>query len=270
MSVKLTTEKFIQDVMDKFDSFGFREHQYPNAIGMWKEEQEALVECLTQVDPKYDWLEIGSFMGGSACLMCIAKKLDLFGYISGSNVVSVDLNFSRFANAFNRNVYRVGKFQECHQKLEISSWKLLEHYNNPISFAFIDGWHSFKGAYLDFKNVDKLLVDDGIVAFHDVSPQPYKTTDIDSYYEAYKENCTLLMSEKLPGVDFDSDEEYHKAEVQQNFALDELVAYILKERNYELVNLKSINGQTHFDRAGYEWKRGNTSPFPSFVALRKT
>jgi len=266
----------IKEIMYEFDPFGFREHQYPNAIGMWTEEQEALLECVFNVDPNFDWLEIGSFMGGSTCLMCLAKKEILqYGTLAGydvknhSKVVSVDLNFSRFANAFNRNVYRIGKFTHLHQKLEISSWDLLKYYSNELSFAFIDGWHSFKGAFLDFVNIDKLLIDGGIIAFHDVAPQPYKDGQLDKYYQDYLQNKNVLMSEVLPGTDFKSDAEYHKAEPKQNFALDELVAFILKERNYELVKLQSINGQTHYDRAGSVYQRGQTSPYPSFVALKK-
>lgn len=260
-SSKLET---IDKVLDRFDSFGFKEHQYPNAIGMWKEEQEALVYAVTLADSNLNWLEIGSFMGGSAILLCLTKQL-----VGGAGkIVSVDIDFNAFQGAFKRNVYRIGKFQDIHQSIECSSFDLLSHYTHRLSLGFIDGWHSFKGVMVDFANVNKLLCTNGIVLFHDTAPQPYTVDDINMFYERGKRYYTEWMSEVLPNGKFASSNEYHLAEKKQNFLIDEAVAWILKTYNYELVDLPMLQGKTHFDRVA-EYKHGTTSPYPGIVALRK-
>lgn len=259
-----TQLEIVNKVMNKFDTFGFVEHNYPNAIGMWKEEQASLVYTATLSDPNYNWIEIGSFMGGSAVLLCIARRL--LG--NKPKVVSVDIDFSGFQGAFKRNVYRIGKFNDIHESIECSSFDLPSYYNEPLSLAFIDGWHSFKGVMTDFNHVNKLLVPGGIVLFHDTFPQPYKDNDIDNFYKKCMENYETLMSENLPSGKFSSSSKYHEAEKQQNFMIDEAIAHILHNLNFELVELPTINGQTHFDRVK-EYKHGTTSPYPGIVAIRK-
>lgn len=256
---------FVQEIMFDFDRFGFMEHQFPNAIGMWTEEQESLVWCCNNVDANMNWVEIGSFMGGSAVLMCLARqKLN-----NKPSVISVDIDFDKWNRAFDKNVYRVGKFNKIHKKIEKSSWSLTSGDLGPLSLAFIDGWHSFKGAYLDFKIVNQNMVKNGIVLFHDVAKQPYEPNAIDKYYQKYLSNKKELEEEVLPTGKFANDNEYFAAEKKQNFYLDEVVAVIVKEHDYEIVELPTIYGQTHWDRVS-DYVHGSTSPYPSIVALRKT
>ena len=92
---------------------------------------------------------------------------------------------------------------------------------------------------------------------------------VDAFAESFKDYYV-----KIPH-DYDYwRERLRLARFNQNLSVgsfdgDQLVAFILKERNYELVKLQSINGQTHYDRAGSVYQRGQTSPYPSFVALKK-
>jgi len=265
--------EIVNRVMDRFDAFGFKEHMYPNAIGMWKEEQSSLVYACTLADPNKDWIEIGSFMGGSAVLMCLAKRA-----IGGiGKVISVDIDFSAFQGAFNRNVYRVGKFQDIHSKLEMSSFELADtiknlngtKYEPKYSLAFIDGWHSFKGVLTDFNTIDEYMGPGGIVLFHDTYPQPYPEGKLLEFTINMYKHYDEWWSEELPGNNkFTSQQEYYQAEKKQNFRIDEAIAFILEKRPYELISLPTIHGQTHFDRVK-EYIHGTTSPYPGIVAIRK-
>jgi len=254
----------VSDIMSNFDTFGFMEHNIQNGIGMWKEEQESLVYCCLNVDPTLNWLEIGSFMGGSATLMCLTRRTTS----NTPKIISVDIDFSAFRGAFKRNVYRVGSFGDIHQSLEISSFDLDSVYNEPLSFAFIDGWHSFKGVYKDFITVNKNIVSGGIVSFHDTYPQPYPVGKVDEFYNVAKKDFDELMEERLPSGKFDNVLDYFKSETKQNFRIDEVVALAINEYGYDLVELPTISGQTHFDRVA-KYEHGTTSPYPGFVAIRK-
>jgi predicted O-methyltransferase YrrM len=64
----------VDNIIDEFDRFGILPHSLPNAIGMWPNEQECLVWCALQADPFYNWLEVGSFCGGSAILLALVKQ----------------------------------------------------------------------------------------------------------------------------------------------------------------------------------------------------
>jgi cephalosporin hydroxylase len=212
-------------------------------------------------------------MGGSAVLMCLAKRL-----LGGTGkITSVDIDFSSFQRAFNRNVYRIGKFQDIHTKMEMSSFDLPTRFNQlegigcppEFSLAFIDGWHSFKGVLTDFNAVDTYMKPGAIVLFHDTYPQPYPEGKILEFTRDMFKHYDEWMGEELPGDEkFSSQQEYYQAEKKQNFRIDEAVAFILEERPYELINLPTIHGQTHFDRVK-EYTHGTTSPYPGIVAIRK-
>src|SRR5210317_702229 len=103
----------VEKIIEKFNTFGIQVHGLPNAIGLWPNEQECLVWAASQV-PNGDWLEIGSFCGGSAVLLCLTRKeLNL-----GPKVISVDINFNPM---FDLNVYNRGKFNNIHEKIECDS-----------------------------------------------------------------------------------------------------------------------------------------------------
>lgn len=251
-------------VKNQFSRWGFTSHQYPNAIGLWPNEQESLVWGALNSE-EGDWLEIGSFCGGSAVLLCLASK-----FLGGARrVTSVDINFDGWNRAFDRNVYRVGRFQDIHQKIETSSFELRKKYQgNPLSFVFIDGWHSFKGVLTDYEQVEGFLTPNAMVAFHDTAPQPYKIGEIDKFYQKSTENFNSLMSEELPGQKKVSLSEYHASEKLQNFFIDEAIAFLVKEKNFEYIDIPVIDGSTHFDRVK-EYKHGTTSPYHGLVILRR-
>ncbi len=237
-------------------------------------------------------MEIGSFCGGSAALLCIARKERALG----PTVVCVDRTFSGWNNAFKKNIFRVGKFTDICSTLEIDSADLQSHYKDkfaskPISLAFIDGWHSFSAILRDFQQIEPFLIEGAFVVFHDVAPQPYNYEDLANFTDRalkYKEQWTAAPLDKWAGKNL-SQAEYHQSEAQQDFLLDEAVAYILhsgshkliqyednsigyqeREPIYELVKLPAEHYKCdHRDMAG-EYVHGRTSPYHGLVALRKT
>lgn len=236
----------VDNVIEQFDRMGILPHTLPNAIGMWPEEQECLVWCAEQCDPDINWLEIGSFCGGSTLLLGFAKK-----QMGGkSKIFAVDNNFNPM---FDYNVKK-SKLNNI-VKLECNSWDILQYYNAPLSFIFIDGWHSFSAAINEFQLLQSLMTEDCIVGFHDVSPQMTKNDPkyIQKCYEIGMKEFNSLISSG-----------------EQDFRLDEAIAIICVQYKYEIVDIPIRTNPTHFQETRLtEWVRGETSPFNSFTAIRK-
>lgn len=212
--------------------FRFTIHQYPNAIGLWKNEQESLAYFALQADPTYNWMEIGSFCGGSATILCLTKKRI---NAANKNIISVDRNFVYRTDetAYASFIANTAQFPDMSQMIACDSIKLSELYSGePLSLVFIDGWHSFKGAFHDFKTVLPWLTTNAIVLFHDVAQQPWSEQFVEYYYQKALDNYDEWMSEPLPNPDPQG----------QTYHLDELVSYIIKEYNFELINNKVLDG----------------------------
>jgi hypothetical protein len=56
---------------------------------------------------------------------------------------------------------------ELRQERSYRELPRLEQEGLELDFAFIDGWHTFDFAFVDFFYVDKMLRDGGVVAFDD-------------------------------------------------------------------------------------------------------
>jgi predicted O-methyltransferase YrrM len=220
---KMYEEAVKEIIKDEFSLFNFTVHAYPNAIGLWPNEQESLLWLGLNADPKGNLLEIGSFCGGSAVLLCLARK-----YLNaGPTVYSVDRGFERI---FDHNLKH---FSDLSKKITCDSIELAKHYDgSPISFAFIDGWHSFKGALTDFQTVEPWLMSNAFVAFHDVAWQPLPDGFIDEHYALAKSKYSEWMAEKLP----------NNNGIEQSYNLGGVVAWLVKEYGYKLVNVPVMNG----------------------------
>jgi hypothetical protein len=272
----IKVEDAINEIMEEFAIFGFKSHMYPNVSGMWEEEQRSLLWlCLTSPRGFDSFLEIGSHCGASAVLMCLASRFFLKhaeGIKIPRLVYSVDINFDAFGGAFKKNLYRIGKYQDIHKIIECNSvnLQLWDHIETmpSIGCALVDGWHSYKAVINDFLRVDPFIVDSGYVVFHDTAPQPYKEGQLEEFYKRSLAHHDEWMQEVIPDVDSANLQNYHAAEQQQNFFLDEAIAYILNNYNYELVNIPIPSYAPHFDRVPV-YKHGSTSPFHSLAAIRK-
>lgn len=233
----------------RFDEFNIKNHTLPNAIGMWPNEMECLLWlCLNA--PSGDFMEIGSFCGGSAVLMCLAREL--IGM--GPRVVSVDIDFNKYG-MFDKNI-AAGGFGNISYKLECDSNNIKQQYDGkPLSMVFIDGWHSFGQVIRDFYQIKPFLTNGAFIAFHDVSPKMYTKNN-----ELYLKECRQRA--------IDSFDAWY-SDPEQNFILDEAVSYLLSKENISIVDIPVRYEEFYPRETGLKnWVRGTTSPFNSLVAVQ--
>ena len=237
---------YTNEAIEHFDQFGILSHQMPNAIGMWPNEIECLMWLCLDSDwdnNEADWMEIGSFCGGSAVAMGCAS---IRGVLPRPHkIYSVDLDHNPM---FDMNIRRAG-MENMSEKIVCNSNDLDKHYNgDPLSFVFIDGFHSYRQVIDDFEMVRTWLTDDAIIAFHDVSPNIYSKTYItpDDHTQLYEDTS-------------------------ENFCLDEAILYINRYHDYEFIINPMQKDIKHFKETGLtSWVRGKTSPFNSLCAIRRT
>ena len=259
----MTNVQAVNDIIEEFADFKFESHRYPNPIGLWPNEQESLVWLALEADPSLDWIEIGAFCGGSACLLCLSRLYQN----AGPSVISVDHDFTHSNGAFDKNVYFKGGFGEIHRSIRCNSKDFLTKYTGQASFGFIDGWHSFSAVLADALTLDSVMAPGGILAIHDCAPQPYSKQQLAFYYEKSKHLSRASDLEQVgPAEDKES---YHESEANQDFFVDEAVAVLINEYNYQLIDIPVLDGSTHFDRVPI-YKHGTTSPYHGLVGLRKT
>lgn len=234
----------VNDIISKFEKFGIISHGLPNAIGLWPNEQECLVWTALQASQLYDWMEIGSFCGGSTILLALAKQRE--------NVIAVDKSFNPM---FDFNVFTRGKLHDKVVKLECDSCDILKYYDNKISFLFIDGYHSFIKIMDEFRLLRDIMTTDCIIAFHDVSPNMVEHDEkyINKCYEAAVCNYSFLSND-----------------TSENFRVDEAIAMICKEYGYTIMDIPIRDNKTYFKETRLkEWVRGTTSPFNAFTAIQR-
>lgn len=257
----------IDSILEEFDRFGFTPHQYPNPIGMFLDDQKSLIYFALSA-PQGNFIEFGSFAGGSAVLLSLVQRKK-----GNGKVFSVDSNFNHCNKAFDRNLYKVGKFQDISIKVECFSQELFlvrDRYKiQDISLVLIDDWHSFKACIQNFRQIEPFLLENAIVCFHDCSPYPHTNEKIKQNYKWAKENYEEMMQEKIPKITPLTKEEYHRLEQNQNFRIDEAVAFIIKEYNYEIVELPTKYCSGFYPQAGTTYVKGRTSPFNSLIGIRK-
>lgn len=129
------------------------------------EDEGAFLQALVrQADPTVS-LEVGLAYGISALFIC-----DALNVRSGTQHTVIDpFQYSNWKGAGIRNLERAGYGDIVTLIEEPSCLALpaLERSGKRIDFAFIDGWHMFDFALVDFFFVDRLLKVGGVVAFDD-------------------------------------------------------------------------------------------------------
>jgi predicted O-methyltransferase YrrM len=238
---------FIKPVMDKFDLLGILPHTKPNAIGMWPNEQECLLWAALQSQLDSAWVEVGSFCGGSTILLGLMKQ-----HRQGT-VTAIDAAFNPM---FDLNIRRSGLTNivkvEDHSFAVLDNWSIHE----PISFLFLDGYHSFKNVVTEFHLAQPHLLDDAIIAFHDCSPAMWNEQD--------PENIGDIASVALRNYDSLMES------VEEDFYIDEAIAYIMVKYGYEIIDIPIREPLAYHRETGLnEWVRGRTSPHNAFTAIRK-
>ncbi len=130
-------------------------------------EEGAFLQGVLEKTPGTDSLEIGLAYGVSTLFFC-----DVLAKRPGARHVVVDpmQNSDEWKGIGLKNLERAGfkdliEFHEAPAHLALPE---LEKQGRRFDFAFIDGWHTFDYALVDFFLVDKLLKVGGVVAFDDV------------------------------------------------------------------------------------------------------
>jgi cephalosporin hydroxylase len=178
-------------------------------------EHELLWE-LGHSSPSGNILEIGSWMGKSACILagtCI-ERLD------NSKVICID-PFDMQGTDWQRDFHKLitsGKlttfdtfihnakslgFYETVIPVAHSSQSVLPYLTLPLRLAFLDGWHDYKHVSLEFNYVSKMVVAGGFIAFHDATedfPGVKKFVDelkCNSSWEMYKSIGSIVAFRKI-------------------------------------------------------------------------
>ena len=111
-------------------------------------------------------LEVGMAYGISS--LAISRALRDAG--GSGKLISLDpVQSSDYKRIGRLNVERAGsgEFHELVEAPDFLGLPMLLQRGQKIDFAYIDGWHTFDYALLDFFYVDKLLNPGGVVAFND-------------------------------------------------------------------------------------------------------
>jgi predicted O-methyltransferase YrrM len=132
--------------------------------GIIPEYAEALYKTILARKPDLV-VEVGMAYGLSSMTIVTALR-----DIGRGRLISVDpVQSSMFKRIGRLNVERIGG-GDIHELIEAPDYTalpLLIGRQQKIDFAYIDGWHTFDYALLDFFYCDKLLKVGGIVAFND-------------------------------------------------------------------------------------------------------
>ena len=129
-------------------------------------------------------LEIGCAYGISSLYIC--KALEQKG--SSRHIIIDPYQFQQWHGIGVHNLRKAGFsfFKLIEKPSELALPELLQK-GKLFDFAFIDGWHTFDHALLDFFYVDRLLRVEGIVVFDDVDyPALKKLIRYISNYQSYE------------------------------------------------------------------------------------
>lgn len=133
--------------------------------GIHEEEAELLARVTSDVNPRCS-LEVGLGYGFSALTICAAGKRPA----AERRHVAIDPHQSSYWKRVGvRHLVEAGFGNMINLREDLSFRVLpeLEREGLKIDLAFIDGWHTFDFAFVDFFFIDKLLVENGVVIFDD-------------------------------------------------------------------------------------------------------
>jgi predicted O-methyltransferase YrrM len=116
-----------------------------------------------------NYVEIGCYAGGSACLMLQRPN---------TNVISIDLGHPIPPDIVKRNVYKFNKLNNPHTYLQGNSQTIemvnqLTNIIDSIDILFIDGDHSYYGVINDFSLYHDLVKPGGYIVFDDYNDSQY-------------------------------------------------------------------------------------------------
>lgn len=133
--------------------------------GIHEDEAELLARIVAEVDPACS-LEVGLGYGFSALTICVSG-----GRPSAErrHIVIDPHQTAYWGGAGMRHLEAAGVIGMV-ELWEEPSYRVLpqlERQGLEVDLAFIDGWHTFDFAFVDFFFIDKILREGGVVAFDD-------------------------------------------------------------------------------------------------------
>lgn len=118
---------------------------------------------------KINYLEIGCYAGGSACLMLQRKDI---------NVYSIDLGYPIDEKIVNFNIKKLNKYNNYYQYIKGNSntdniENIISNIVGGIDILFIDGDHSYNGVINDYNRYSKYVNNGGYIVFDDYNDNLY-------------------------------------------------------------------------------------------------
>lgn len=136
----------------------------PVAENVTLENAEALYRAVLREQPSRV-LEIGMATG-----VCSLAILTALGELGNGNLISVDpYQSTDWGGVGVLNIERSGLagLHKLREQPDYLALPALLHEGEMFDMAYIDGWHNFEYALLDFFYIDKLLNVGGVVGFND-------------------------------------------------------------------------------------------------------
>jgi MMP 1-O-methyltransferase len=179
-----------------------------------QDEAEALYQMALQQSQFGPCLEIGSYCGKSTIYIASAcKKNNSLVYAvdhhrgSEEHQLGEEYHDPDLYNAsdalmdsfseFRRNI-RKAALEETVLPLVASSGLASRFWSTPLSMVFIDGGHSLQAALTDYRSWAPHVMKGGILAIHDIFPDPSKGGQ--APYDIYKLALASGLFEALPTV----------------------------------------------------------------------
>lgn len=158
MKITKKSLDIVRDISNKMEGNTFH-HHYHILYDIGEEFNTQLV----------NYVEIGCYAGGSACLMIQRPN---------TNVVSIDLGSPISPNIVKRNVDKFNKLNNSYTYLQGNSQtsemvNRLTNLIDSIDILFIDGDHSYQGVLNDFSLYYNLVRQGGYIIFDDYADFKY-------------------------------------------------------------------------------------------------
>tara|TARA_B110000285_G_scaffold235190_2_gene315437 strand:- start:891 stop:1514 length:624 start_codon:yes stop_codon:yes gene_type:complete len=161
-------------------------------------DSNVICQLATEMEPGDIYVEVGSYLGCSACITAHYAPPGVLVYAHDMWVE----NMSELADASHPPIYVDNYFKVFYEnvrrlKMERtiipirgdSKYTLTIHEPGSVSFAFVDGDHSFEGALTDMRNTWNIIKPGGVMLLHDCRPES----------EVFKSMTTFLDEQGMAG-----------------------------------------------------------------------
>ena len=166
--------------------------QISDAIGnqTFHHHYHILYDIANHSDEHINYVEIGCYAGGSACLMLQRPN---------TNVISIDLGRPILKEVVYSNVKKLNKFNNSFNYLEGNSQTYemvdrLKKLTNEIDILFIDGDHSYQAVINDFMLYEGLVKSGGFIIFDDYRDETIHGTKVvvDEIVESVRNKYNII------------------------------------------------------------------------------